>query len=66
MSDDFVPVDDDEIESLMVEEMSRSEEQLSEDSLDAAEGEKIEELINDESFSLQQWDRQSHCQLQSK
>jgi len=54
MSDDFVPVDDDEIESLMQDEMPSSEEQLSEDSLDAAESEKIEELLNDESSSIQQ------------
>uniref|UniRef100_A0A7S0PHA8 Uncharacterized protein n=1 Tax=Leptocylindrus aporus TaxID=1398097 RepID=A0A7S0PHA8_9STRA len=54
MSDDFVPVDDDEIELLMQDEMSISEEHLSEHTLDAANNEKIEELFNDESSSIQQ------------
>jgi len=54
MSDDFVPVDNDEIESLMQNEMSRSEEHLSEHTLDVANDEKIEELSNDESSSIKQ------------
>ena len=47
-------VDDDEIESFIQDELLRSEEHLSEHTLDAANNEKIEELLNNESSSIQQ------------